>query len=86
MPPAPGRPRRGLDALSGVPGTAPVVSPLERLIVTRPAAEATSWVQALQAQGWPAQALPLIDISEPHDAATLDLLQHWRSHWLDMDA
>lgn len=67
-------------------GPAPVLSPLERLIVTRPAAEAANWVQALQAQGWPAQALPLIDISEPHDAATLDLLQHWRAHWLDMDA
>jgi uroporphyrinogen-III synthase len=62
------------------------LSPLERLIVTRPAAEAASWVQALQAQGWPAQALPLIDISEPQDAATLALLRHWRTHWLDMDA
>ena len=86
MQPAPGRQRRGLDALSGVPGTAPVLSPLERLIVTRPAGEAASWVQALQAQGWPAQALPLIDIAEPQDAATLALLRHWRAHWLDMDA
>ena len=72
--------------MSGVPGTAPVLSPLELLIVTRPAAEAASWVQALQAQGWPAQALPLIDISEPNDVATLDGLRHWRAHWLDMDA
>jgi len=60
--------------------------PLERLIVTRPAAEAASWVQALQAQGWPAHALPLIDISEPQDAATLNRLRHWRTHWLGLDA
>lgn len=63
-----------------------MLRPLERLIVTRPAAEAASWVQALQAQGWRAQALPLIDIAEPQDAATLASLRRWRTHWLDMDA
>jgi uroporphyrinogen-III synthase len=35
-------------------------SPL--LVVTRPAAQAVAWVQALQSLGCPAQALPLIDI------------------------
>lgn len=40
----------------------------------------------LQAQGWPARALPLIDISPPQDAATLDLLRHWRAHWPSLDA
>ena len=33
-----------------------------RVIVTRPARDATPWVQALQAQGFDALALPLIDI------------------------
>ena len=37
-----------------------------RLIVTRPAAQATPWVAALQALGLDAQALPLIDIAPPH--------------------
>ena len=36
-----------------------------RLIVTRPATEAAQWVQVLHAHGWPAHALPLIDIGEP---------------------
>lgn len=41
-----------------------------RLVVTRPAPEAARWVQALQARGQAAVALPLIDIAtqplEPH--------------------
>jgi uroporphyrinogen-III synthase len=59
---------------------------LQRLIVTRPAAEATGWVDALRAQGWPAQALPLIHIAEPQEAGTAQALHHARAHWADMDA
>lgn len=59
---------------------------LLRLIVTRPAAEATGWVDALRAQGWPALALPLIHIAEPQDHGTVQALQHARAHWAGMDA
>jgi len=57
-----------------------------RLIVTRPAAEAAHWVQVLHAHGWPAHALPLIDIGEPSSAEALVALQTWRSHWQQADA
>ena len=58
----------------------------QRLWITRPAAEAAHWVQALQAAGWPAQALPLIAITEPADpAAQIALAQH-RRHWWQADA
>lgn len=40
-----------------------------RLIVTRPREQALPWVQALRAAGIDAQALPLIDIAPPADAA-----------------
>lgn len=64
-------------------GAGPV---LQRLIVTRPADEAADWVAQLQAQGWPAQALPLIQITAPrHPAAAAALHQH-RAHWADNDA
>jgi uroporphyrinogen-III synthase len=59
---------------------------LQRLIVTRPASEAAQWVAALQAAGWPAQALPLIEVGEPQDPAALAALAHWRQHWPEMDA
>ena len=59
---------------------------LLRLIVTRPAAEAGGWVDALQAAGWPAAALPLIHITEPRDAATALALQQARADWSGMDA
>jgi uroporphyrinogen-III synthase len=39
------------------------------LLVTRPQPQADEWVQALAARGVPAQALPLIDIAPPADAA-----------------
>ncbi len=42
-----------------------------RLIVTRPAAQAASWVAALQALGCDAQALPLIDIAALDDPTPL---------------
>lgn len=49
-------------------------------------AESGAWVAALQAQGWPAVALPLIEIAEPGDALAVQDLHHWRAHWTDMDA
>lgn len=57
-----------------------------RLIVTRPAAEAAHWVQVLQTQGWPAHALPLIDIGEPTSLGEKAALQDWRSNWQRADA
>lgn len=59
---------------------------IDRLLVTRPAQEAGAWVQALASAGWPAQALPLIDIAEPADPATREALSHWRRHWGEADA
>ena len=59
---------------------------ISRAIVTRPAAEAAYWVQALQASGWQAEALPLIEITEPGDPqAQIALTQH-RRQWWQMDA
>jgi uroporphyrinogen-III synthase len=40
-----------------------------RLVVTRPAAQAEGWVQALRAHGLDAVALPLIGIAPPEDPA-----------------
>lgn len=59
---------------------------LARLIVTRPAGEAAHWVQALRAQGWPALALPLIDIGEPASGEVRAALQAWRENWSQVDA
>ena len=58
----------------------------QTLWVTRPAAEAAHWVSALQAAGWPARALPLIDISEPDEATARAALTRHRSHWWQNDA
>lgn len=41
------------------------------VLVTRPLREAQAWVRDLQAQGWTAQALPLIDIAPAPDAAAV---------------
>jgi len=41
------------------------------LLVTRAAPQAAVWVQALRAAGWPAQALPLIEITAAADQAAL---------------
>lgn len=59
---------------------------LDRLIVTRPAPEAATWADALRDQGWPAQALPLIDIAAPEVESDLQTLRHWRAHWAEADA
>ncbi len=48
-----------------------------QVIVTRPAAQATDWVQALRAAGLQAQALPLIDIAPVADTAPLHAA--WRA-------
>ncbi len=60
----------------------PRSSPIGRVIVTRPLMEAAQWVQALQARGWLAEALPLIAITEPGDPpAQAALAQHRRDWW-----
>lgn len=59
--------------------------PLERLVVTRPVPEAQAWVSALLAQGWPARARPLIEITAPQASEDLATLQHWRRHWAQAD-
>ena len=51
-----------------------------RLIVTRPAAQAASWVGALHALGQQASALPLIDIAPPDDLAPA------RAAWVRLQA
>ena len=47
-----------------------------RLIVTRPAAQATPWVAALQALGLDALALPLIGIAPPDNVAPVQSAWH----------
>lgn len=64
----------------------PGIARLHRLIVTRPEREGAPWVDALQAAGWPAQSLPLIEVAEPGDPATLAALHRWRQDWPGMDA
>lgn len=59
---------------------------LERLVVTRPAPEADVWVDALRAEGWPAHALPLIEITPPSAEEDQATLRHWRAHWMQADA
>ncbi|WP_291121819.1 uroporphyrinogen-III synthase [Hydrogenophaga sp.] len=72
-----------VDTAAHPPGTR---RRLERLIVTRPAPEAHAWVDALRAEGWPAQALPLIEIAPPAAEADQATLRHWRAHWTQADA
>jgi uroporphyrinogen-III synthase len=48
-----------------------------RVVVTRPAAQATSWVEQLHARGIAAEALPLIEIAAVDDAAALG--DAWRA-------
>lgn len=60
--------------------------PLQRLLVTRPDAEANTWAAALQERGWPAVALPLIAIGPPQDASALAQLNQARAAWSGFDA
>lgn len=64
----------------------PASGRVARLIVTRPAAEAAQWVKELHAHGWPAHALPLIEIGEPRSAEARAALQLWRTRWQQVDA
>ena len=56
------------------------------MIVTRPTAEASHWVQALRVSGWQAEALPLIDITEPGDPQAQTALTQHRRHWWHLNA
>ena len=58
---------------------------LQRLVVTRPLAEAQAWTRSLNDLGWPAQALPLIDIAPPSSPEVLHALDRARADWLDWD-
>ena len=81
--------RQGPDPVSAGPVRhtgAPDAQRMRRLIVTRPEPEASHWVRALQARGWPAEAWPLITIGEPTQASDLQALRHWRAHWPAQDA
>lgn len=59
---------------------------LRRLLVTRPADEADAWVAQLREQGWPAQALPLIQITDPRNATAAQRLHQMRAQWAQFDA
>ena len=52
-----------------------------RVIVTRPSHEAAAWVQALQAAGHDALALPLIDIAPPADTSAVQAAWQQWAHW-----
>ena len=60
--------------------------PVPRTLVTRPESEAAPWVAALQARGLRAQALPLIAIAAPTDAAAQQALHTARQHIARYDA
>lgn len=67
-------------------GHAAVPSRWSRVIVTRPVGEAGAWVAALQARGWAAHSLPLIDIGAPRDPQVLARLRDAQAHWSRWDA
>ncbi len=48
-----------------------------RVVVTRPAAQASAWVEQLRARGLAAEALPLIEIAAVEDATAL--VDAWRA-------
>jgi uroporphyrinogen-III synthase len=52
------------------------LSPVTRVIVTRPARECTQWVEQLQRSGFAAVALPLIEIGPADSAGDAQALQH----------
>lgn len=59
---------------------------LRDLLVTRPADEAMAWAAQLRAAGWPARALPLIDIAAPADPAVRSALARMREQAPSFDA
>ena len=60
------------DTAMANPAALPSLVPVPQVIVTRPEREALQWVQALQARGIAAQALPLIGIGPPPDMQALE--------------
>lgn len=56
---------------------------MTHVIVTRPTREAGHWVRALQAEGWQAVALPLIDMAAPSNGQALE---RCRQQWHGYDA
>lgn len=83
------RRRQRPEALAPATDSSPIASQVRRIgrvIVTRPVAEGAHWVQALRASGWPAEALPLIDITEPGDPQVQATLAQHRRQWWQADA
>jgi len=66
----------GADS-GGPAAAAGAVRPGLRVIVTRPAAQAQPWVEALRASGVDAVALPLIEIAPPPDPGAVQ--QAWQA-------
>jgi uroporphyrinogen-III synthase len=62
--------------MTGGLGDAPVAWPHRRIIVTRPAEQASSWVEPLRAAGWAAESLPLIEIAPLLGPAERQAAQH----------
>lgn len=64
------------------------VPPMGRppVVVTRPQPEADAWVAALCEKGWPALALPLLEVAEPTDPAEQEALAQARAGWWRFDA
>ncbi|MEZ5707200.1 MAG: uroporphyrinogen-III synthase [Burkholderiaceae bacterium] len=55
-------------------------------MVTRPGDEAERWAAGLRAHGWPASALPLIEIGPPGSSVAREALVQARLRWADWDA
>jgi uroporphyrinogen-III synthase len=85
--PAPSRPLPGPDLLSSpAEPTSDTGRVLRRLLVTRPADEADTWVAQLCERGWPAQSLPLIQITAPRATDAAERLHQMRAQWTQFDA
>jgi len=56
------------------------------VVVTRPQPEADAWVAALRDRGWPALAVPLLEVAEPIDPAERQALAQARAGWWHFDA
>ncbi|WP_247596867.1 uroporphyrinogen-III synthase [Hydrogenophaga sp. PAMC20947] len=59
---------------------------LQRLMVTRPDADALLWTRSLMDRGWPALALPLIAIGPPRSPEVQRALSRARAQWLTWNA
>ena len=56
------------------------------VVVTRPQPETDAWAAALRDHGWPALALPLLEVAEPADPAERQALDQARADWWRFDA